>query len=401
MALATKCPQCGALFRVVADQLKLRGGLVRCGQCRAVFDAIGSLTYLDDSALAQTRTVSALTQPMSTSTVTPTRNEPDRRSESRHAPAKHRERIHRSEPVTRTRDGPRTRPAPTTTSRALGPATTLRIAPTAPATIANAALRRAALLPETASGKRTVDDAKRGARTSREKELQAQAETEAGVPTLIAPGGREAAGSIVDGIEVIEMPALPSETEFKGTRATGAPPAEEPDFIRTGKERERRGFSIIFGGGTLFLLALLVAQLTVIFRGELLARAPQTRDILVNLCSVFGCTVGWPAHVDQLAVIGSELQAIAGTDALELTAVIRNRATFRQALPALEVTLTDSRNQPIARKVFTPADYLAAAGEPSSRIDEGLAGGGDYTIRIFFEARGVQPAGFLVYPFFI
>ena len=27
MALATKCPQCGAMFRVVADQLKLRGGL--------------------------------------------------------------------------------------------------------------------------------------------------------------------------------------------------------------------------------------------------------------------------------------------------------------------------------------------------------------------------------------
>ena len=63
MALATKCPQCGALFRVVADQLKLRGGLVRCGQCRAVFDAIGSLTYVDDSALAQTRTITALTQP--------------------------------------------------------------------------------------------------------------------------------------------------------------------------------------------------------------------------------------------------------------------------------------------------------------------------------------------------
>ncbi len=57
MALATKCPQCGALFRVVADQLKLRGGLVRCGQCRAVFDAIGSLTYVDDTALAQSRTV--------------------------------------------------------------------------------------------------------------------------------------------------------------------------------------------------------------------------------------------------------------------------------------------------------------------------------------------------------
>src|SRR5438045_1558895 len=50
MALATRCPNCQVLFRVVADQLKLRGGLVRCGACRHVFDAIGSLTYIEDGA---------------------------------------------------------------------------------------------------------------------------------------------------------------------------------------------------------------------------------------------------------------------------------------------------------------------------------------------------------------
>ena len=98
MALATKCPQCGALFRVVADQLKLRGGLVRCGQCRAVFDAIGSLTYVDDTALAQSRTVTgAGTSPA------PTPAPPADESASR---------------------------------QALGPSTTLRIAPVAPATLA-------------------------------------------------------------------------------------------------------------------------------------------------------------------------------------------------------------------------------------------------------------------------
>jgi uncharacterized protein DUF3426 len=111
--------------------------------------------------------------------------------------------------------------------------------------------------------------------------------------------------------------------------------------------------------------------------------------------------VSWPTHADQLAVIGTELQAIPGTDALELTAVVRNRAAFRQSLPAVEVTLTDARNRAVARKVFTPADYLASAGEPSSRIEEGFGPGSDMTIRVFFEARGVQPAGFLVYPFYL
>lgn len=395
MALATKCPQCGALFRVVADQLKLRGGLVRCGQCRAVFDAIGSLTYVDDSTLAQTRTVTALTQPMPPPTPSP----PPRAT-----------RIEPTAPAIHPRRGPRTRPAPTTTSenkQALGPATTLRIAPTAPATLANVALRRSAASPATSPGRdRTAEEAVRRARTKRERELQQQAESEVGVPTLIAPGGREPVDTgtaVADGIEVIELAALPAETEARPSRTTHQSTVEdEPEFIRSKqKSRERRGFSIIFGGGSVLLVVLVAAQLAVIFRSELLARAPQTHGALVALCDVFGCTVGWPTQIEQLAVIGSELQAIPGTDVLELTAVIRNRASFRQALPALEVALTDSRNQPIARKVFTPADYLAAAGEPSSRIDDGFASGSDYTIRIFFEARGVQPAGFLIYPFFI
>jgi predicted Zn finger-like uncharacterized protein len=36
MALATQCPHCLTIFRVASDQLKLRGGLVRCGSCRSL-----------------------------------------------------------------------------------------------------------------------------------------------------------------------------------------------------------------------------------------------------------------------------------------------------------------------------------------------------------------------------
>lgn len=47
MALATQCPHCNTTFRVAADQLKLRGGIVRCGACHEVFDGNATLVDLD------------------------------------------------------------------------------------------------------------------------------------------------------------------------------------------------------------------------------------------------------------------------------------------------------------------------------------------------------------------
>lgn len=362
MALATKCPQCGALFRVVADQLKLRGGLVRCGQCRAVFDAIGSLTYLDDASLAQSRPAS------------PGRKAPQAPPPSTEEAAAARQ--------------------------SLGPSTTLRISPIAPATLAGNVPPRIELpRPPPEEPALVRRRAKAAARASTEtRESTETPPTGSSVPTLLASNEVGAAAPATQGpaVEVVQ-PAAP----LADTAADETAPTEPAASFARPRRGPTRGFSVVYGGGSVVLAALAVIQFAVIFRSELMIHWPQSRLLLVDLCSVFRCTVAWPTQADQLAVIGTELQAIAGTDALELTAVVRNRAAFRQALPAVEVTLTDARNRALARKVFSPADYLASAGEPSARLQEGIGPGSDLTIRILFEARGLTPAGFLVYPFYL
>jgi hypothetical protein len=196
--------------------------------------------------------------------------------------------------------------------------------------------------------------------------------------------------------------APPSEprTEPMPTVPAEEAPETEPAFLRQ-RSRAARGFSIFFGGGTVLLAMLLMAQWAVVFRTELATHWPALRPTLAALCEVAGCRLGWPTRAELLAVVGSELQALAGTEVLELTATVRNRAAFTMALPALEVTLTDVQNRTLVRKVFAPVDYLSSSGAPSSRIDDGLAAGNDFTIRITFEARGVAAAGFVVYPFYL
>ncbi len=367
MALATKCPQCGALFRVVADQLKLRGGLVRCGQCRAVFDAIGSLTYVEDSAVAP-------------------------------RPAKE------ETPAAAPPPAPRADETPTA-RHALGRSTTLRIFPVPPATLAGNLPPRGEPFSSSPDEPAVVRRRSRGSTvTSPEPGEVRGAGTapghQGGESTLGRPDEASERVQVetpeAEGVEPVADVPIESQSAPREAEATERPPS----FMQP-KSRRRRGFSVVYGGGTALLVLVAAIQFAVIFRDQLMIHWPQARPLLTDLCSVFRCTVNWPTQADRLAVMGTELQAIQGTDVLELSALIRNRAEFRQSLPAIEVTLTDVRNRPLARKVFTPADYLASAGEPTARLQEGLAPGGDLAIRIHFEARGLSPAGFLVYPFYL
>ena len=49
-SLATRCPACSTVFRVVPDQLRVSGGWVRCGRCTEVFDATLSLVDMETGA---------------------------------------------------------------------------------------------------------------------------------------------------------------------------------------------------------------------------------------------------------------------------------------------------------------------------------------------------------------
>src|SRR5437764_1408485 len=42
----TRCPGCKTIFRVMPEQLAMRGGNVRCGHCKKVFDGVAALISL-------------------------------------------------------------------------------------------------------------------------------------------------------------------------------------------------------------------------------------------------------------------------------------------------------------------------------------------------------------------
>ena len=52
-SLATRCPVCATVFRVVPDQLRVSDGWVRCGRCAEVFNAAERLVDIDATATSR------------------------------------------------------------------------------------------------------------------------------------------------------------------------------------------------------------------------------------------------------------------------------------------------------------------------------------------------------------
>jgi len=103
---------------------------------------------------------------------------------------------------------------------------------------------------------------------------------------------------------------------------------------------------------------------------------------------------------DLLAVVSSELQSLPGTDVMEFNAVLRSRAAFPLELPAMELTLTDSLNRPVARRIFASADYRGALTDANAAASGSIAAGSDLAVRILFELPGGGASGFEAYPFY-
>jgi predicted Zn finger-like uncharacterized protein len=149
---------------------------------------------------------------------------------------------------------------------------------------------------------------------------------------------------------------------------------------------------------SLLSLIVLLAQIAYFFRIDLAARLPNLKPALIGYCQILKCTVPLPQHTDLISIESSELQADpVKAGQITLNALLRNRAPYAQAFPNLELTLNDSQDQPLARRVFRPAEYLP----PLEKESVGLLPNYETTIQLPLNITELRPMGYrlvLFYP---
>ena len=221
-----------------------------------------------------------------------------------------------------------------------------------------------------------------------------------GVAALLAEGtpGAEAA-SATEAEPSPQLALFEAARKLPALAAAGDAANEEVPVARFLEEEPQRGRRVLWALCAVPLAALLAVQAVYLFRTEIALLIPETRPHLAAACAALGCELRLPRRPKLMAIESSDLQADGRRDnVIVLNAVIRNQAAFAQEYPALELTLTDERDEAVARRVLMPADYLQ--GPARDRLAQGVAPGGDASLRIYLDTSGLRAVGYRMYLFF-
>jgi predicted Zn finger-like uncharacterized protein len=170
------------------------------------------------------------------------------------------------------------------------------------------------------------------------------------------------------------------------------------DGMPVPRSRDRRSYvRAAMAVAVPLLIVLLAGQAAFHSRETLAARWPALNPVMARMCAAFGCAVGAPREIADLAIQSSDLQADpAHQGLLILTATLRNHAGMARAYPYLELSLTDAQDQIVVRRALAPGEYAGGTADLSA----GIPANGEVAIKLFIDASATAQAGYRLYLFY-
>jgi predicted Zn finger-like uncharacterized protein len=160
------------------------------------------------------------------------------------------------------------------------------------------------------------------------------------------------------------------------------------------KFQQLRSKRTIWLGLLAALFALLALFQSIYFlRDTIAAYYPQYKPYLVKVCQTLQCSIQYPKNLDLLAIDDSDMQEDeTHQNVIKFSSLIINNANYIQAFPNIELTLTDTADLPVLRKIVKPDEYLPA----NSKIEDGMAARENVRINLAINVSELAVAGYRV-----
>lgn len=375
MMLATRCPSCATVFRVVQDQLRVSQGWVRCGRCSEAFNAIEAM--VDPSAAGAAGAAErAAAEAVAAGPVDGTADADAAGTADAAEPAEAADAAQPAE-AAETAEADFAAAVSAAQAGAETPAPALIELPPGIELIAS----DGAVTAEALYGSAAADTGEVAAAPA--------AADAAGAADLTEPPLTAGPAGVGDGDRV------EPDFGFSTAAATTDAPLPAPSFVlqadRAARWR-RPGVRAALGLVALVAALGLAAQALYVWRDRIAATDPAWRNTLQQACASLGCRVGEFRQLDALSVESSALVRVEGAPIYRLAITLRNRAALEVAAPAIELAITDAQGRTLARRVLTmaalelPLRSLKPGSElpiqvPLAIADRQVSG---YTVEIFY-----------------
>lgn len=371
--MRTRCPACGTVFRVTSEQLRLKAGKVRCGQCQTVFNAFDQFLP-EEPPPAESRPSAVELPPVLPEIAAPSVEDSPASAEivAPHTAAE------APEPVVA--DGP-----PTAAESVADDAAAATDWPAVPPT-ADPSPTSAPPEPAAEADDGVVEPA---AGAPEHPSLAPLAE----MPGEQVPADGDTAETLEQSTQAARQAGLVAARELSdapaynrwaaGTLADAGSSAFAPVVAR------RAVWPFVVA--SVVLLLALSLQLLLHFRTDVVRWLPAT----ASYYELAGLTVPLSRNPELVAIEASDLQSDNVRGLFVLQATLHNRAAYAQDWPALELTLTDAADSVVARKVMAAAEYL-----PPTISPELFPANGEVAVRLWIEARNLGAAGYRLYVFY-
>lgn len=433
MSQVTRCPSCGTRFKVVADQLRISQGWVRCGVCQEVFDATQSLhdaalggadglgkKPADTHELSESTSVEPFAEPSLDSTALASEDFASQlESDSEHADvveAQPVQGVAASAPALDNDAAPAgvdvvaSEPVDESMAELQEPVAHEDAAQVERVEASDSLLNYERLeldgqaqepyfphevqLP--VAEQKPVDESLADDAVAAQSVLETDAEPQSIAEVAEAASIEPVSAEVeTDALIAVDSPVLEAGNEAKAdverVEATSvkaedtenATLAQEPGFVREAKRKafwRRPLVRVAVSLGCVLATAALVGQYAWQHKNELAAQYPALDPTLRSMCDAMGCTLQARQAVSDLVITSSGFKRLQDGQSYQLSLSLENRSTAPVATPAVELTLHDDQDRPLLRRVIN----LQELGAPAQ-----LGSRGEWSVAVPVQVQGL------------
>ena len=141
-------------------------------------------------------------------------------------------------------------------------------------------------------------------------------------------------------------------------------------------------------------LLIVIAQTLYFLRNQIAINYPQFKPVLTHACQLLNCKIALPKKIEFIVIDDSDMQEDAERSGLVyFSTSLMNTGSHTVAFPDLELTLTDTDEKPVLRRLFKPGEYL----HKQLSAEQGFKAGMEIKVKLAITTSGMAVSGYRVF----